>query len=374
MQLVICGDAHISNFGLYNSPERRLVFDLNDFDEAAPGPWEWDVKRLLTSALLAAEENGLSEEEVDRIVLVGARMYRTSLSELTQMPALERHYVSVDESELAARLRDRSVKALDRAARKARRRDSDRAIADLMQPDRMGFIRFKDDPPILTHSGEVTTENAAGLLNAYRSSTLPDISFLLASFDITDVAMRVVGVGSVGTRCYLIALTGPEGGGLILQVKEAGESVVTHFSSPNATTPATLAPETKGGPRVVTHQRILQAVSDPFLGHVTVGNRSYYVRQYRDAKGSFDTTRMTAEELRLYVQLCSRMLARAHSQSPMAHWIAGYIGDSTSFDQAVSRWVHAYAEQVTEDYQAFLQGIEDGRVSTFSSASEATQG
>ena len=178
--------------------------------------------------------------------------------------------------------------------------------------------------------------------------------------------MRVVGVGSVGTRCHLIALTGPEGEGLVMQAKEAGESVVTAFTKPNFTTPETLTEEMSGGERVVSHQRILQAVSDPFLGSVSRNGISYYLRQYRDAKGGFDTTIMDGEGLRMYSALCAQMLARAHSQSPLAHWVNGYIGDSDVFDKAIAKWSLAYADQVKIDFNAFHDAIQDGRVSVFS--------
>lgn len=362
-QLVICGDAHINNFGLYASPERRLMFDLNDFDEAAPGPWEWDVKRLLTSAILAAKEIGASPDEVADITQNGARTYRTVMQEMLAKPALERHYVSVDSTTIAASVREGGLRGFTKTTQKARKRDADRTIAHLMTPDRMGFLRFKDDPPILTHTGEMSQRDFEELFLQYRDSALSEIGFLLSRYEITDVAMRVVGVGSVGTRCYLVALTGPEGNGMVLQIKEAGESVVTHFSEPNMTTPQTLTKDMSGGDRVVTHQRILQAVSDPFLGHIVQGGRSYYVRQYRDAKGSFDTTTMDVETLKNYVRLCATLLARAHSQSPYAHWVGGYIGDTDAFDVAILSWCTKYSEQVSRDYRRYLEAIEDGTVS-----------
>lgn len=364
--LVICGDAHINNFGLYASPERRLVFDLNDFDEAAPGPWEWDVKRLVTSAVLAGRENGLSAEDISDLATATATAYRQGLAKLLEMPSLARHYVSIDETDLAAAIKDHGVKQLKAATRKAKRRDSDRAIAQLMGPDNMGFIRFKEDPPILTHHDNATRDELQHLMEQYRSTTLADISFLLSRYEVTDIAMRVVGVGSVGTRCHLIALTGPEGEGLVMQAKEAGESVVTAFTKPNFTTPETLTEEMSGGERVVSHQRILQAVSDPFLGSVSRNGISYYLRQYRDAKGGFDTTIMDGEGLRMYSALCAQMLARAHSQSPLAHWVNGYIGDSDVFDKAIAKWSLAYADQVKIDFNAFHDAIQDGRVSVFS--------
>lgn len=367
--LVICGDAHLNNFGLYASPERRLVFDLNDFDEAAPGPWEWDVKRLLTSAILAAEEIDATPEEVDEIVLTGAKAYRTYLDQALSLPALERHYMSLDSTQLAHSVREDAVKQFDKTTKKAQRRDSDRAIAKMMQPDRMGFMRFKEEPPILTHDSLRSDVDFDALFAQYFASALPDISYLLSRFTMTDVAFRVVGVGSVGTRCHVIALTGPENSGIILQTKEARQSVVTQYSTPNVTTPATLRPGMEDGERVVTHQRILQAVSDAFLGHLKDGKLSFYVRQFRDSKGSFDTRSMNVGSLTDYVALCASILARAHSQSSLAHWVSGYIGDSTVFDKAMLSWCRAYQEQTKSDYAAYLAAYQAGKLTGEDSSS-----
>ncbi len=378
-QLVICGDAHINNFGLYASPERRLVFDLNDFDEAAPGPWEWDVKRLLTSAALAAKENGAEPKQVEEIVLKGAREYRTLLRNLLKMPSLERHYLSVDSSDIASSVRRSGVKAYSKQTEKAQRRDSDRVIAHLMAPDRMGFIRFKENPPVLTHVRDELEGDMASMFHRYQESTLPEIDFLLTRFTLTDIAMRVVGVGSVGTRCYVLALTGPEGRGLVLQVKEARQSVVAQYSTPNVTTPQTITPQMSQGERVIVHQRILQAVSDPFLGHLEGHRYDFYVRQFRDSKGSFDTTQMDVDGLSDYVSLCALMLARAHSQSPLAHWVSGYLGNSEKFDHAMVSWSMQYAQQAEEDYAQFMAALRDGKLETLTgdaahSVSKVAQG
>lgn len=362
VQVVISGDAHINNFGLYASPERRLVFDLNDFDEAAPGPWEWDVKRLLTSAVLAAEENEVPAEGIDRIVSAGALMYRSVLDKMSRTHAVERLYTSVDSTDLAAQVRDEGVKMLEAVTKKAWRRDSDRTIQHLMGPDKFGVVRFLEQPPILTKLDERLARKLGRDFQKYRGSTLPEIEYFLTQMSLTDMSRRVVGVGSVGTRCYLFALSGPAGDGLILQAKEAGESVVTKYSEPNTTTPPTLTSEMSPGQRVVTQQRILQAVSDSFLGYFESEGRGYYVRQYRDAKGSFDTTEMDEEQLYAYVVLCSLLLARAHAQSPMSSWIAGYLGGSDTFDKAMVRWARAYADQSNRDYEAFKEAIAAGRI------------
>lgn len=367
-QVVISGDAHINNFGLYASPERRLVFDLNDFDEAAPGPWEWDVKRLLTSAVLAAQENQVSKKKTAKIVREGAKTYRESLRTFAHMPALDRLYASVDSTTLAKNVREDGVKMLNKVTKKAWKRDADRTIQHLMGPNENGQTKFLEQPPILTDVSKEVEEHIGAALGKYQSSTSASIDYFLTQYRFTDVALRVVGVGSVGTRCYLVALSGPDEGGLILQAKEAGESVVTRYSKPNVTTPPTLAPGMTPGERVIVHQRILQAVSDPFLGYLKTPNHAFYVRQYRDAKGSFDTTAMTEQQLENYVELCAHLLARAHAQSPMVSWIAGYLGDEDDFDKAMVKWATAYAKQSCEDYEKFRQAIERGEVEAAESA------
>ena len=361
-QVVISGDAHINNFGLYASPERRLVFDLNDFDEAAPGPWEWDVKRLLTSAVLAAQENGLSKAVTNRIVRDAARVYRTNLKELSSLPALERLYISVDTAVLAANVWDEGVKKLKKVTSKALRRDSDRAIQHLMGPDADGNLRFLEQPPILTKVDDRVARELEFVFGEHRDSTTPDIAYLLSQCTVTDVAARVVGVGSVATRCYLVALSGPEGNGIVLQAKEATQSVITENAEPNVTTPPTLRPGMPAGERVTAHQRILQAVSDPFLGHMESPKSAFYVRQYRDAKGSFDTTQMDGEEFAEYAALCANLLSRAHAQSPMGHWIVGYLGGSDAFDRAMVKWANSYAKQSNEDFEVFREAIASGRI------------
>lgn len=362
VQIVICGDAHISNFGLYASPERRLVFDLNDFDESAPGPWEWDVRRMLTSLVLAARGIEAEPHDVEKIVMESARSYRTQLAELLELDSLERHYYSVDDTFLAQEVRKTGLDALKQVTSKAKRRDSDRAIAKLMEPDSMGYIRFKEEPPVLTQVHVDDQAEVENLFEEYAESTAPEIAYLLTRYTLTDIARRVVGVGSVGTRCFVIALTGPEGKGLVLQPKEAMTSVVEEYSTPNITTPPTLPAGTPPGLRVITQQRILQGFSDTFLGHLEANGRSFYVRQFRDHKGSFDTSLMDPQQLSNYGSLCALLLARAHSQNPLAHWISGYIGNSKAFDEAMTAWSLAYADQAESDYKEFLDAIASGRI------------
>ncbi|MDO9494030.1 DUF2252 domain-containing protein [Acetobacterium sp.] len=270
--LIICGDAHINNFGLYASPERRLAFDLNDFDEAAPGPWEWDLKRLITSIFLCGEDLGLSDTQV----------------------------------------KEAAIKA---------------ALA-----------------------GDVEAA-----FEAYKQTVRADIALLLSQHLLTDVARRVVGVGSVGTRCYLLVLTCENASHLVLQIKEASPSVVSRYNPIVGSPLGKLNPEQNNGLRVTTYQQILQAYSDPFLGHFQANGRDFYVRQFRDMKGSFEMNELTNQGFLDYVEGCGLMLARAHAQSPNANYVAGYMGKSDNFEKAIVKWCYGYSRQVYRDYENFVR-------------------
>ena len=356
VHVVICGDAHLSNFGLYASPERRLQFDLNDFDEAAPGPWEWDVKRLVTSVVLGGLELGLRPRSIREAALACATGYRVALARMVGMDSLERYYVRADAAVIAKTSRGSSREAFEAAKEKATSRTSAQAVGRMTETDALGRVRFQEEPPILTRpSGSAVEAELEEVFKRYRGTVRADVALLLSKYTLTDIARRVVGVGSVGTRCYVAALTCIDGGNLVLQIKEALPSVVTLEVTPNETTPRTLPPDAPMGLRVVAHQHILQAVSDPFLGHVEVGGHDYYVRQFRDMKGSFEISRMRGTQFREYVTACARLLARAHGQSPQVHWVAGYLGGSVEFDRAVVDWSFAYAEQVGTDFAAFIR-------------------
>ena len=355
VHVVICGDAHLSNFGLYASPERRLVFDVNDFDEAAPGPWEWDVKRLVTSVVLGATELGLRPRAVRGAALACATAYRESLGRLVAMDTLERFYVRADEEAIAGALRKKSRAAFQAVSTKARSRTSVDAVVRMTESGPEGRVRFREQPPVLTHVEAELEQQVEALFERYRETVRPDVALLLSKFALTDIARRVVGVGSVGTRCYVLVLTGVSGDHLILQVKEAVPSVVAVESTPNGTTPRSVPPDAPQGQRVVANQQILQAVSDPFLGHLQANHRDYYVRQFRDMKGSLEISRMDHAQFTEYVMACARLLARAHGQSPLVDWVAGYLGGSAEFDEAVVDWSFAYAEQVAADYAAFIR-------------------
>jgi uncharacterized protein (DUF2252 family) len=352
--VVLCGDAHLDNFGIYTSPDRRLVFDINDFDEGGWGPWEWDVKRLVTSAIVAGRRRGMSTKASRAAAAAGASGYRYGLQGALELDALQRHYVRVEvHAEGAASPAARN--AIQAAIASARKSTSASAVKKLMARDADGVLRFVEDPPVSTH---LPVEEAAVVdraLEVYRSSVPADVALLLSKYRVVDVARRAVGVGSLGTRCYVIALAGPADEPLVLQVKEAGESVLSEFGRQEPLhTPGMDAARAAGhhGYRVVCAQRILQAVSDPFLGDIQGERGTFYVRQLRDGKASLDHEAVPDEDFGRYVALCGRLLGRAHAQSPDADFIGGYVGTSDRFDQAMVAWGEAYAAQVASDFEA----------------------
>lgn len=346
ISIVSCGDAHITNFGLYASPQRTLLFDLNDFDEATEAPWEWDVKRLVTSIIVAARDAAYPEEVARGAALAAASAYRTSIREMMTLPVIERFYRSAAVKHLRKRMSGESRQMIDRAVAHARKRTSDHAVSRMTTVDSHGVRRLIDAPPLLTRLSEHEQAQLLYLFDEYRATVPADIALLVSQYEITDIALRVVGVGSVGTRCYVLVLSGPAGDALILQVKEAESSVLeTWGRHPDAA-------HTHHGARVVDNQRILQAISDPFLGHITgLSGRHFYVRQFRDMKGSVELEGLTPDQFEAYVSECGSVLGRAHAQSPQAPAIAGYLGSSRAFDRAVVDWSLAYADQSESDFR-----------------------
>ena len=369
---VICGDAHLGNFGLFASPERKLVFDLNDFDEAAPGPWEWDVRRLVTSVVLGAREAGYDEDAVNRLATSCARAYRRAMRRLSRRSALERYYAVVDDELIADQLHGDPRDAFERAARKARRRTSLQAVNRMTELDVDGVPRFVEEPPVLEHVHGVAADELRAVYRTYRASVRADIRQLIDRHRLVDGARRVVGVGSVGTRCYVLLLLDAADNPLILQVKEAVRSVVEEFA-PQGALPveggdgphidATEPADPRGitgegaqphhGRRVVEHQHILQSVSDPFLGWTSARGHDFYVRQFRDMKGSINPAKLGPRGFEEYATGCGLLLARAHAQSGSVHWIAGYLGRQERFDQAIAAWSEAYADQAEADFRRF---------------------
>ena len=367
-----CGDAHLSNFGLFGSPERKLLFDVNDFDETVPAPWEWDVKRLAASLEVAARENGFSDKDRRKIVLGSARRYREVMRQLSGESNLDVWYTQVDMDDFRARfdglLKDRQRKVLDKGLVKARTRDSMQELGKLTRMED-GQPRIISEPPIIVPLRDLLGELAGGLdiakelrdlVGKYRRTLQPDRRVLLEQYDFADIARKVVGVGSVGTRCWIILMLGrDESDPLFLQVKEAEESVLARFAGPSK--------YDNQGERVVNGQRLMQAASDIFLGWQRFAgldgkSRDFYVRQLRDWKFSVDIAAMIPRGLRLYGELCGLTLARAHARSGDEIAIASYLGASDVFENAIADFSAAYADQNERDFEAFTAAIASGRL------------
>ncbi len=355
----VCGDAHLLNFGIYASPERRLVFDLNDFDETDRGPWEWDVKRLAASFVVASRENGYPEATSRDMARVVAWEYRRSIRAYAGMRALQVWYASIPIERIIERVeRERERAGLDISIEEARRRDHLRALGKLSIKQPGGGWLIRDRPPLLRRLPADDPSRAVlpVLYEGYLRSLAPDRRVLVEKHRLLDVALKVVGVGSVGTRCYIALLAGPAGGPLILQVKEATASVI--------------APYVRGrrhrhqGERVVTGQRIMQAVSDSFLGWTIspITGTEYYVRQLHDMKYGIDVGRLRAPGMRLYAEVCAWALARAHARSGNPAEIAGYLGAGDNFDVAIAAFGVAYADQTERDHAALVAAVKAGRI------------
>jgi uncharacterized protein (DUF2252 family) len=367
-----CGDAHLSNFGVFASPERRLVFDLNDFDETLPGPWEWDVKRLAVSMLIAARDNEFAVKAQDRIVLATVAAYRDAMREFAAMGNLDVWYAHLDVeaalAELGPQLKPGQVKRTKKALAKARTRDSTSALSKLARTVD-GEVRIAAEPPLIVPLADLLSEDRRDemfetlrdRLRAYRSSLQHDRRALLEQYRLTDFARKVVGVGSVGTRAWIALLLGRDGGDpLFLQMKEAEASVLEEHVARSEFH--------NHGERVVAGQRLMQAYSDIFLGWVNVKAgldgraRDFYVRQLRDWKGSAEIEQMLPTGMAQYGRLCGWTLARAHARSGDRIAIAAYLGKSDAFDRAILSFSRDYAEQNERDYRALAGAVDSGAI------------
>jgi uncharacterized protein (DUF2252 family) len=367
-----CGDAHLSNFGVFASPERRLVFDLNDFDETLPGPWEWDVKRLAVSMLIAARDNTFKAKDQQRIVLDTVEQYRTQMAQFAGMKNLEVWYAHLEiesvMAEYASQFKEKMVKRTEKTLTKARTKDSMAAFSKLTH-EVDGQARIVDQSPLIVpieqlapgDEREEMFEALRDLMRGYRETLEWDRRVLLEEFELTDFARKVVGVGSVGTRAWIALLIGRDGRDpLFLQMKEAEASVLEDFLGPSEFT--------NHGERVVTGQRLMQATSDIFLGwlHVKSGldgqERDFYGRQLKDWKGSAEIEQMVPQGMAAYGKLCGWTLARAHARSGDRIAIASYLGNSDSFDKAILAFSEAYAEQNDRDYNELQAAVTSGTI------------
>jgi uncharacterized protein (DUF2252 family) len=371
LRVQCCGDAHLANFGVFASPDRRLVFDVNDFDETLPGPWEWDVKRLATSMLIAAQSNDFPNRDQRRAVLDCVAGYRKAIASFATMGELEVWYSRLEvESVLAkyaSQFKPRDVKGTEKALAKARTKDSHSALSKLTQVVD-GERRIVDQSPLIVPVDKLARgaerdgimTNLRQILGVYRESLPPERRALFDQFELTDVAHKVVGVGSVGLEAWITLLLGRvDSEPLFLQTKQAQPSVLEKYAG---------ASEFEHhGERVVVGQRLMQASSDILLGWLRVDAgtekaRDYYVRQLKDWKGSAELEQMDPESMAAYGRMCGWTLARAHARSGDRIAIAAYLGSGDSFDQAMVGFAQAYAEQNERDYRALDAAVKSGRI------------
>ncbi len=380
LEVQLCGDAHLSNFGVYASPERELLFDLNDFDETLPGPFEYDVKRLAASLTIAARNNSFSRADARTATLASATAYRETMARFATMGTLDIWYAHLSEDELframekavlaqkgAKRVADKAAKkAAEKAARKAHTRDSLQALSKLAEMVE-GRYRIVSQPPIVVPLRDLAPSIGRSVdemerliheqFRAYRATLQDDRRRLLERFEIVDMARKVVGVGSVGTRAFIVLLQGrDQGDPLFLQVKEATASVLEdHLPKSRYSQP---------GERVVQGQRLMQAASDIFLGWTkgAEANRYLYWRQLRDMKGSAVIETMSPPAMTFYAGICGRTLARAHARSGDPVALAAYLGKKDRFDHSITDFAERYADQNEQDHHAFVDAIRSRRL------------
>jgi uncharacterized protein (DUF2252 family) len=367
----LCGDAHLSNFGAFGTPERRLIFDINDFDETHPGPWEWDLKRLGASLEVAGRDNGYSKDDRDTIVQAMSTEYRSAMRAFAASSNLEVWYASLDVDTAIARFRDESdpkqLRNVERNVAKARTRDSMQAYEKLTR-DAGGMRRIVSDPPLIVPIEEILDglelqnmeRQLYDLIQGYRRTLETDRRHLLEDYRFVHLARKVVGVGSVGTRAWIGLMLGRDDQDpLFLQMKEAQPSVLEPFLGRSE--------YRNHGQRVVAGQRLMQAASDIFLGWqrqrgIDGIDRDFYVRQLRDWKFSAEIAAMRPNAMRIYAQMCAWTLARAHARSGDRIAIASYLGRGATFDGAMASFARAYADQNERDHAALLEAVQGGRI------------
>jgi uncharacterized protein (DUF2252 family) len=359
-----CGDCHLVNFGGFATPERRIIFDINDFDETLPAPWEWDLKRLAASFVIASTYNKFKRRDSRRATVACAQAYRERMSELAQIPALEVWYKSIDADTVMQSIRSSGTrKRLEKRLSKTRERASEALFPKLAELQG-GKVAIRDEPPLIFHpqtQGERDLDSAiARILEGYRNTLNKSVQVIFDRFQPVDSAIKVVGVGSVGTRCGIALMMAASADPVFLQIKEARKSVLEPYAGKSI--------YENSGERVVTGQRIMQSASDIFLGwSETEAGRQFYVRQLNDAKlkpmvDTFDE--ITMED---YGRLCGWVLAHAHARSGDASMISGYMGSNAVFDEAIADFAEAYERQNERDYQALRQAVSSGKI-------EATSG
>jgi uncharacterized protein (DUF2252 family) len=354
---VICGDAHLGNFGFYASPEQDLVIDLNDFDEAHPGGWEWDLRRLVASIWVAGRQNGASDQQCESAVLGCVAGYRAEVGDLASTMLLARSYQRLDVDHLHQSTTYKSLQAeIKRAADRARRRTSDRALPKFTS-ERDGRRRIVEDPPLITRVSYAEADELAQGLDEYLGTLAPHWRRALGGYTLIDIAHKVVGVGSVGLRAYVALLEGSSPDDVVfLQLKEARRSVLArHVHGESAW-------HAHQGQRVVEYQQALQTVSDPLLGWTTVDGHQYYVRQFRNMKGTVALDSIDGAALADYAGIVGHLLAKGHARTSGASMIVGYVGSSDRLDIALARFARLYADQTEADHAALVKAADRGIV------------
>ena len=351
-----CGDCHLLNFGLFATPERRLVFDINDFDETHPAPWEWDLKRLVASIVVACRDNSLSDAQAREAVLECVRAYRDHVRVCARMTPMEVWYERLDVEKMIAESPDAEAKKIrKRLAAKARQRVAEHLFPRIAAMTG-GAHRLVDQPPLLVHVADADFDDRVREgVSTYRETLSDERRILLDRYRLVDYALKVVGIGSVGTRCYIGLLMSEQNAPLMLQFKEAGRSVLEPYTAKSA--------YDNQGQRVVMGQRLMQSSSDIFLGWVR-GRRGYdfYVRQLRDMKMSVPLEGLSPARLNAYTSFCGWTLARAHAKSGDAALLASYLGKSDRLDRAMAKFAVAYADQTERDHAALVKAVRSGRV------------
>lgn len=357
MRVQACGDCHVANFGGFGTPERHLIFDINDFDETLPAPWEWDVKRLAASIVLAMRQTGVGERHCSDAARTSVKSYRKHMREYAEGTALDVWY-----SHLGAGLFVQNAKTPEakrrwqRSETKAMLNTSGREFPKITAM-RRGRPRIIDRPPLIYHPREMAAigKHVRQMFQQYRETLPEERRILLDRYELVDVARKVVGVGSVGTRCAVALLMAGPHDPLFLQFKEARASVLEPYAGKSR--------YTNQGERVVTGQRMLQSASDVFLGWTGDDHgHNFYFRQFRDMRMKIDVERMSKQDWFEYVELCGWVLARAHARTGDPAWIAGYLGKTELFDEAIERFAVAYADQTERDYNYFLKAIRARRI------------
>lgn len=361
LKVEACGDCHLKNFGGFATPERNLVFDINDFDETLPAPWEWDVKRLVTSFVLAVRETGISEAIGHEVATSCVRAYRKSIRALSKLDPLAVWYTKLTAEEFLASV---SGTVHDRVARKIEKGRA-KGGSDVDYPKLAetvhGKIRIKESPPLIYHPDEARTPEFEAVVERvfreYRETLADDRRMLLDRYHFVDAAIKVVGIGSVGTRCWIALLMSPANEPLFLQIKQANASVLEPYSGKSQ--------YSHHGQRVVMGQRMMQAASDIFLGWTTGPTGEYYVRQLRDVKISPNLVVFDIAIFRMYARVCGWSLARAHAKSGDLCALAGYLGKRDDFDKAITDFAVAYADQTERDHDALKEAVKSGKIEAY---------